>query len=461
MHTATIAVLVVVIYGIVFTTQMLEHIAGRVDIVQKILPEQAPIVHDTEIAVSNSPQNDARAHIDAHGTEVAVSLSAQNKKRRPIAHGTAFSKSISSQNDGYKFEIEPMWSCSDTDRKKKLVFLPLFRTAGSSLRQLLRRYAETCNAGYVTVINCGTVTLESIKNDNWMKEHKHHTLKHGSACKLKRTIHRNNTVVDHSGHEGSINYTFLEEAKIDILSGHLPLGIDENWTDENGQQVYVQYLTFFRESKRKAVSAILYTRPKLSFDEAVKHIKESVKSRVANSEYLTDTNSIMTPVQRDDYRKRNVMLTLEESVNLMIQNFKEKNVLVGIVERMSQSLEMLQHVVDKDGELDALFESFGKRPPGTNATKAVKENESHLSSESVLEELEKDEEFMKVMGEFVKYDDKVYQFAFDMHIRQYESFSRQVLNSKQIAESVKAKKNAFCRGGTSRRNSTHLFFRRT
>jgi hypothetical protein len=113
---------------------------------------------------------------------------------------------------------------------------------------------------------------------------------------------------------------------------------------------------------------------------------------------------------------------MEDTIHLMMKNLKENNVLVGIVERMSESLEMIQGVVDVDGELDSMFEYFGKRPPGTNVTKAIKANKSRLSSEAVLEELEKDEEFMKVMREFVKYDDIVYRFALDMHMRQYESF---------------------------------------
>lgn len=85
-HTATVVVLVVVIYGIAFTTPMLKHISERVDSVQKLLVERGPFVEEIDDAVS-TPQ----------------------------------------QNDDY---VEPIWSCSDTNRHTKLVFSHIFKTAG-------------------------------------------------------------------------------------------------------------------------------------------------------------------------------------------------------------------------------------------------------------------------------------------------------------------------------------------
>jgi hypothetical protein len=108
-----------------------------------------------------------------------------------------------------------------------------------------------------------------------------------------------------------------------------------------------------------------------------------------------------------------------------METLKENKVLFGIVERMSESLEMLQHVIDKDRELDDLFESFGMVPAGANKTEEVIRNQSKLSSSEVLAEVEKDKEFMKLMREYVKYDTMVYEFALDMHMRQYESFQEQ------------------------------------
>ena len=311
------------------------------------------------------------------------------------------------------------------------------------MRSLLSSYARKCNAGYVTVVNCGGASLDSIENGNWRKEEEFKSRFHGTQCKLKKTVFRNNTVEVHTDAsiEVPINNTYLREAQIDIISGHVSVGTDHSWEDDKGHHVDVQYLTFFRESKRKFVSAVIYLRKDMTFEQAVARVKEAAKDRLAKGQYLTNVNSIMTPTQRDDFSKTNISLSPEQEANLMIQNLKEKNILVGIVERMSESLEMLQHVVDKDGELDDLFEKFGKIPPGANATKEVIKNQSRLSSSEVLAEVEKDEEFMKIMREFVKWDEMVYKFALDIHTRQYEAFSKQkpawlASNSKRDKASI-------------------------
>lgn len=201
------------------------------------------------------------------------------------------------------------------------------------------------------------------------------------------------------------------------------MGIDQFWKNDEGQHVDMQYFSFFRESRRKVVSAVVFMNPKISFDEAVQLVKDRVRKNVAHSVYLDNSNYIITPAQQAKYW--NTTLSTEDRAKLVIQNMIENKFLVGIVERMSESLEMLQYLVDKDGELDTLFEKYGKVPPGTNKTKAVIENRSKLSSSEVLAEVEKDEEFMKEFGEYVKYDEMVYKFALEQHMRQYEAFERQ------------------------------------
>ena len=320
-------------------------------------------------------------------------------------------------------EVEPLWSCRDKDRKKKFVFVHIFKTAGSSMRTLLSNYAEKCNAANAVVVNCAPVDPATIESGNWAKKEKNRSRKHGSKCKLKKTIYRNNTEVLHASKAGEdvpINTTYLEETKVDILDGHITMGIDQHWKDEQGKHVDVQYLTFFRESTRKVVSAVVFMNPKVSFEEAVEMTKARVRNAVKKSEYLDNSNYIVTPAQVS--KLNSTKLPPAAIANLMIGTLKEKKVLFGIVERMSESLEMLQHVIDRDRDLDDLFESFGMIPAGTNTTKEIIKNKSKLSSSDVLAELEKDEDFMKVFREYVKYDDMIYKFALDMHMHQYESF---------------------------------------
>lgn len=90
MHTVSTLVVIVVLYGISFSTPTLRHISNGIETVQKLLLDKAP-EHD---------------EVEAQDTSIT-----------PLRQKVDFYK-------------PPMWSCKDTDRKKKLVFVHIFKTAG-------------------------------------------------------------------------------------------------------------------------------------------------------------------------------------------------------------------------------------------------------------------------------------------------------------------------------------------
>ena len=51
-----------------------------------------------------------------------------------------------------------------------------------------------------------------------------------------------------------------------------------------------------------------------------------------------------------------------------------------------------------------------------------------ISTGSVLEELNKDDEFMVVFREFVKYEQMIVDFAMDMHQKQYDAVTTKSLH---------------------------------
>ena len=91
-HTITTMVLIMVLYGVSFSTPTLRHISNGIDSVQKLLLDKEP--ENDEVEVPDT------------------SITARHQKV-----------------DYYK---PPMWSCKDTDRKKKLIFVHIFKTAGKS-----------------------------------------------------------------------------------------------------------------------------------------------------------------------------------------------------------------------------------------------------------------------------------------------------------------------------------------
>ena len=90
-HTITTLVLIIVLYGVSFSTPTLRHVSNGIDTVQKLL-------------LDKEPKND----------EVEV-------------QDTSITHQRYQKVDYYK---PPMWSCKDTDRKKKLIFVHIFKTAG-------------------------------------------------------------------------------------------------------------------------------------------------------------------------------------------------------------------------------------------------------------------------------------------------------------------------------------------
>ena len=318
----------------------------------------------------------------------------------------------------YFVEIEPMWSCKDPNalqgRKKKLVYLHVYQTVGSPLRALLQEYAHMCHAGIALVLSCTWVSMQSLEQGYWQNG----DARHHSKCQMRRAVSRD--TIEFKGMR-LINTSFLE-TNVDILAGSLPIGSAHTWKDDTGERVDVQYMTFVRDPVYKYVSGILFNHPGLEMNETTALIKETVSKAVKDGSYFDKySTSFIMPIQRAVFDQYNIQLTPEERANLAIKNLAYYNVLIGITERMSESFKMLQHVLDEDGALDQLFESFGEKDADGNVDEKGG-NMSRLSTEKIVAELEIDADFMQTMREYVKYEEKIRQFALAMHLRQYESF---------------------------------------
>jgi hypothetical protein len=204
---------------------------------------------------------------------------------------------------------------------------------------------------------------------------------------------------------------------VDILAGHLSIGNDHRWKDDAGEHVDVQYITFVRDPIQKYVSGI----PRLPMNESVASIKRTVSKAVNDGLYLDQySTSFIMPMQRAVFDMYSFTPTHDERANLAIKNLAQNNVLIGITERIPESLEMIQYVLDKDRVLDELFENFGRNgAEGKVNEKRVAQ--SRVSTTNIIEELEKDVNFMSTLREYVKYEEKIRQFALAIHLRQYES----------------------------------------
>ena len=267
--------------------------------------------------------------------------------------------------DNYGY-LEPMWACRDQlnvmanrVRSRKLVFVHIFKTAGSTMRTLLRSYALGCRTGLAIVTECSGLSANSMEHGSTWRNRDGSNGEKGKRCNLKRLVYRNGTEIQPQRTVVSTNTTVLEN-NVDILGGHLPLGSHYQWTDGNHTTVDPQYLVFLRDGVRKFVSAILYMYPDITMEEAIRSIQKRVRDGRKHGKYYTKYPTyLITPQQRAYFKEHHIHPTLEQQANLTMTNLLRSNAIIGIVERMSESLELLRYVVDTKDQTRPLFEHFG------------------------------------------------------------------------------------------------------
>lgn len=318
-----------------------------------------------------------------------------------------------------------MWTCSDPDtskhgRRKKLIFIHVFKTAGSTFRVLFAKYALQCHAGYACAVGCSGLSRESVTTeDKWVNAF-------GSSkntCAFQLSVDRKGLLWDK---RRSITNSFLKK-HVDIMIGHLPIGAHQYWMEEKeNRTVHAQYICFFREPLHKYVSGILYLKPQLSSSEIVNLIENRVRDARSKGTYYEGYSAyLLSPEQKSlvyakHTGKGKKKPPLEYRIQLILQNMIDYHILIAIVENMSSSLELMLHVVDGAGEVTDTFQQVDtKSNTSTHAGDLLVANKSKLSTVAIIEELRKDDEFFQILQEYLKYDEVIYSLALKLHNRQY------------------------------------------
>jgi hypothetical protein len=126
-----------------------------------------------------------------------------------------------------------LWKCSDIpDDQHKLIFVHVFKTAGTSFRTFFDHYASVCRKATTIVSDCADVFFQ--KDANETMETKIWQSDTGKKCVHRSTRLRNGTNIGHP--ELRITTQYLQQHHIDILAGHLPLGVHEFWRTDGRNQ---------------------------------------------------------------------------------------------------------------------------------------------------------------------------------------------------------------------------------
>jgi hypothetical protein len=312
------------------------------------------------------------------------------------------------------FRLEPMWTCSDMgrtvpDRQKKLIFVQMSRSAGSTIRALLRGYASYCKAGIAIVTNCIDLGLEHMNGiDRWINGRS--SVRSWQDCYLSYAANR-------TGYEipvHRVSSMLLEYIPVDILAGHIPIGSDECWSNGKGEHVDVQYVVFFRHPIDKYVSEIMFLhkdQSEMSIGEAVDLLNKTITTELTTGNYHEKySNHLITPEQKEWAEKEGVRWLPERRTNLSLINLFSKKVLVGIVERMPQSLQLLEFVMDGRKDIPSMFRFFSSDE---------KIFETKNRTDEIVERIRQDLSMTRMIQEYLKYELQIYQHAMLIHKKQY------------------------------------------
>ena len=103
-----------------------------------------------------------------------------------------------------------------------------------------------------------------------------------------------------------------------------------------------------------------------------------------------------------------------------INNLVKYNVILGMTERMNESMDVLKHVMlaGATEEQEKWLEQHA------NVTRN-ESNKGQISTASVMAELKTDTDFMSVFEEYVKYEKLIQDYAMNMHLMQHELIVKQ------------------------------------
>lgn len=352
------------------------------------------------------------------------------------------------------------WTCGDRDEvatdplseeKPIFAFVHVYKAAGSTIRTFFNKYAAICRKSWMVLVSCTEVESFSIQSDvNWKK------------CRVKEVVDGRKQIHYHESRKKrmlypTVNNTVILE-NVDIIGGHMRIGTgDSIFGNTVGESVPpVRHIVFLRDPKTRFVSGILYQINKdtkegegrKQMEDIVKMIKKRIRgSRKSNDYWGASFSYLLTPSQAENAGNMGAGLkptTLspeerraEAKARAAIQNLVHYNVIMGMAEKMSQSMQILKHALvsgkftseDRSEWVTELFDEYiadeSEENGNVNSTKKdvrrnVSERDGGVSTASVLEELRKDAEFMPIFDEYVKYEQMITDFALKMHLLQHK-----------------------------------------
>jgi hypothetical protein len=318
-------------------------------------------------------------------------------------------------------------------RDTKIVYIHMFRSAGTIIRALMRGYAEFCHAGLAIVTHCVDVGYEFLLLGG---KHGDEAWYNSLESSMPYHMCQNSYMANRTGYKrqgGPMDSSQLQQ--VDIVAGRIPIGMGQFWKTKNDnkrvtapprhlgnqptQSSPVQYVVWFRHPVNKFVSDIL--SEKRTFDWTVARAVEEVEARVhadlAKSVYYERYAAyLITPEQKYWVTREGISWSSARRVNLTRANLVRHNVVVGLVERIPESIELLRFMMDQSQQVTKLFEFFANIEM-TSRLPLIQSMRSNITGD-VVYALERNASLWSLVSDYTQYDQQIYETAVTIHERQ-------------------------------------------
>lgn len=355
------------------------------------------------------------------------------------------------------------WRCAanDTDpigERTVFAFVHVYKAAGSTVRSFFHQLAYACHRTWASLATCTKVLPSSIRSRGPWEPCEMEEVADGRSRRKAQNVSPRRK---YYARPRPMSNPSLERL-VDIYGGHARIGTADYAFPASPRGSHVRYITFMRNPLERFVSGALYQnivwKRNETLETVVKKIKRHVASERDNDRYFSKSLSyLLTPVQREvndriDFKQFRLLVSNETLIapdssmsafkaevrfRVAIRNLFRYNVIVGMSERMAESLSILRHVFlhqapdsSSKKEAERVFKKFGPAttPIGNSSNlgamggvRANKSARDGVSTEIVVAELLKDEGFVALFNEHAKYERMITDFAWNMHRLQYDS----------------------------------------
>lgn len=273
-------------------------------------------------------------------------------------------------------------SCKEPSDDFVLLFVHVFKAAGSSMRALLRRYATKCERRWACLVQCSEGGLAT---------------RGYVPCRLRDTVNLSRESV-FGRPPGAKKLRRNPNAELlgrnaQILGGHFHFGMHQIL----GERPFA-YFTILREPAATWISGIRYHDKSLTKDQVVAALvaalPDSPKPQYANAiTYMLDNEQRKQPPTRK-----------LEAARANLRHVK----LVGLVESWGTTIDMLQAVLDADRSISGFWQRY----------KTVEKNtaNSRFSGDDVVRDLRRHHDTWTRVAQYLSVENAFYADALLAHL---------------------------------------------